>query len=166
MRPASASGFTYQAYELIRDHRADRVPAATPEPLNVAVDGPIEPTLLGQLVTGGYFPFLGVRPAVGRLLGPDDDRVPTAIPSRPQPLPSNAASAAVRPHRHARSRSAACRSPSSAWRPPEFFGAEVGAAPELFAPVHDATDRMPMTVNLLARSTERRVEMGARPRGG
>lgn len=28
----------------------------------------------GLLVSGSYFPVLGVRPALGRLLGPDDDR--------------------------------------------------------------------------------------------
>ena len=28
----------------------------------------------GMLVSGSYFPILGVRPALGRLLGPDDDR--------------------------------------------------------------------------------------------
>jgi predicted permease len=28
----------------------------------------------GMLVSGGYFPALGVRPAIGRLLGPDDDK--------------------------------------------------------------------------------------------
>ncbi|MFN7963226.1 MAG: ABC transporter permease [Thermoanaerobaculia bacterium] len=28
----------------------------------------------GKLVTGGYFSLLGVRPAAGRLLGPEDDR--------------------------------------------------------------------------------------------
>jgi putative ABC transport system permease protein len=44
-------------------------------PLNVSIDGRIEPTTQGQLVTGDYFPLLGVRPALGRLLGPDDDRV-------------------------------------------------------------------------------------------
>ena len=31
---------------------------------------------LGHLVTGGYFPLLGLRPAIGRLLGPEDDGVP------------------------------------------------------------------------------------------
>jgi predicted permease len=34
----------------------------------------------GLLVSGGYFPVLGIRPALGRLLGPDDDRVPGAHP--------------------------------------------------------------------------------------
>jgi predicted permease len=29
----------------------------------------------GALVSGGYFPVLGLRPALGRLLGPQDDRV-------------------------------------------------------------------------------------------
>jgi predicted permease len=28
----------------------------------------------GLLVSGGYFPALGIKPAIGRLLGPDDDR--------------------------------------------------------------------------------------------
>src|SRR3990172_1721833 len=28
----------------------------------------------GMLVSGSYFPVLGLQPAVGRLLGPDDDR--------------------------------------------------------------------------------------------
>ncbi len=30
----------------------------------------------GAWVSGGYFPTLGLQPALGRLLGPDDDRVP------------------------------------------------------------------------------------------
>src|SRR5579883_1344037 len=34
----------------------------------------------GQLVSGNYFSVLGVRPAMGRLLGPDDDRVPGGHP--------------------------------------------------------------------------------------
>jgi predicted permease len=32
----------------------------------------------GVLVSGSYFPVLGVQPALGRLLGPDDDRTPGA----------------------------------------------------------------------------------------
>jgi predicted permease len=34
----------------------------------------------GELVSGSYFPVLGVRPAQGRLLGEDDDRVPGGHP--------------------------------------------------------------------------------------
>jgi predicted permease len=34
----------------------------------------------GELVSGSYFPVLGVRPALGRLLAEDDDRVPGGHP--------------------------------------------------------------------------------------
>jgi hypothetical protein len=44
---------------------------------NMSYEGkPIEGD--GVLVSGSYFPVLGIGPAVGRLLGPDDDRVPGA----------------------------------------------------------------------------------------
>jgi predicted permease len=33
-----------------------------------------------QLVSGGYFPVLGVKPALGRLIGPGDDRAPGESP--------------------------------------------------------------------------------------
>jgi predicted permease len=34
----------------------------------------------GEMVSGTYFPVLGVRPALGRLFGPGDDRAPGAAP--------------------------------------------------------------------------------------
>ena len=34
----------------------------------------------GEVVTGSYFPLLGVQAAVGRLLGPPDDVAPGAHP--------------------------------------------------------------------------------------
>jgi predicted permease len=34
----------------------------------------------GMVVSGSYFPVLGLRPALGRLLGPEDDRAPGAEP--------------------------------------------------------------------------------------
>lgn len=33
-------------------------------------------TMMGELVNGDYFPLLGVRPVLGRLLGPEDDIAP------------------------------------------------------------------------------------------
>ena len=33
-------------------------------------------SLFGEIVTGSYFPTLGVQASLGRLLGPDDDRFP------------------------------------------------------------------------------------------
>ena len=48
----------------------------------VAVDGNDDPAsfLEGRLVTGSYFDVLGVRPRLGRLIAPDDDRNPGAHP--------------------------------------------------------------------------------------
>jgi predicted permease len=34
----------------------------------------------GELVSGGYFPVLGIQPAAGRLIGPADDRAPGESP--------------------------------------------------------------------------------------
>jgi predicted permease len=42
---------------------------------NVAARGQTE-NVQGLLVSGGYFPTLGITPAIGRLLTPDDDRAP------------------------------------------------------------------------------------------
>ena len=76
-------GFTYSNYQVFREHVAAlSVAAYGAAPLNVAIDGRMEPTLQGHLVTGSYFPLLGLAPAAGRLLGPDDDRVPSAHPVR------------------------------------------------------------------------------------
>ena len=37
-------------------------------------------SLIGELVNGDYFPLLGIRATVGRLLGPEDDRTPGGHP--------------------------------------------------------------------------------------
>ena len=42
--------------------------------MNVSIDGAAESTM-GQVVSGNYYNVLGVRPAAGRLLGPEDDRI-------------------------------------------------------------------------------------------
>jgi predicted permease len=42
---------------------------------NLAARGQTE-NIEGLLVSGGYFPVLGIKPAIGRLLTPDDDRAP------------------------------------------------------------------------------------------
>ncbi|GJG89402.1 hypothetical protein tb265_45830 [Gemmatimonadetes bacterium T265] len=67
------------SYPMFRDlERAPRtgltgVAAHVVVPVNLALGGR---TLhaRGVLVSGAYFPVLGIRPALGRLLGPDDDR--------------------------------------------------------------------------------------------
>lgn len=37
-------------------------------------------TMMGEAVNGDYFPLLGIRPVIGRLLGPEDDIAPGAHP--------------------------------------------------------------------------------------
>ena len=74
-------GFTYSRYRLIRDDNSvASVAGYATAPINVSVDGPPEPTIQGQLVSGDYFSLLGVNPAIGRAIGPDDDRVPNGHP--------------------------------------------------------------------------------------
>jgi predicted permease len=48
--------------------------------LNVSVDGSVEPTAEGQLVSGSYFPLLGVHAVAGRTIGPADDVNPNGHP--------------------------------------------------------------------------------------
>ena len=151
--PSAGYGFTYQEYALFREH----VPlldlaAYARVRLNASLDGSAEPTLDGQLVAGGYFPLLGVRPALGRLLGADDDRVPMGHP------------VVVLAHRYWKLRFNG--DPAVVGRrillsgvpftivgvaPQGFFGVEVGAAPQLFVPVMMQPAVMPMMVNLLDR---------------
>ncbi len=90
----------------------------------------------GQLVSGNFFAALGVRPAFGRLLGPEDERVEGGHP------------VAVLSHGYWRRRFAS--QPSVLGRvvtlngapftvvgvaPPGFFGVLVGSAPDLFLPL-------------------------------
>jgi predicted permease len=90
----------------------------------------------GMLVSGGYFPVLGLRPALGRLIGPDDDSKPGASP------------VVVLSHAHWRTRFAA--DPSVVGRtmivngqvmtvvgvaPRGFQGTTLGSEPKIFVPL-------------------------------
>jgi putative ABC transport system permease protein len=150
---AVSVGFTYQQYELIRDHtNALDLAGYFGVSLNVSIDGKVEPTMHGQLVAGGYFPLLGVRPSLGRLLGPEDDRVMMGHP------------VAVLSNGYWRRRFGADSSVIGRTillsgtpftivgvTPAEFFGTEVGWSPELFVPVMMQPAVMPMTGNLIQR---------------
>lgn len=73
--------YPYQAYESLRDHNhsfSRLFGYAGAGRLNLVVDGQAE-LGDGEYVTGGYFGGLGVRPAAGRLIGPNDDK-PGAAP--------------------------------------------------------------------------------------
>ena len=68
-------------YEGLRDHNAvfSGMLAHWFTPVHFA-DGPQTQNADADLVSGTYFGVLGLAPAVGRLLGPDDDRTPGAHP--------------------------------------------------------------------------------------
>ena len=130
-------GFTYQQYELFRDRGgALHLAAYSHVRLDVAIDGRLEPAADAQLVTGEYFPVLGLWPALGRLFDETDDRVPMGHP------------VAVLSHSYWQRRFAGDtgvvgRSIALGGQPftivgvtpAEFFGAEVGVSPSLYLPV-------------------------------
>src|SRR5437667_3405923 len=79
-------GMTFQQYRTMRDGKpvadlavAD-LAAYSPVRLNLSVDGVVEPTADGQLVSGTYFSLLGVNTSIGRTIGIEDDRVPNGHP--------------------------------------------------------------------------------------
>ena len=73
-------GFTYQQYEIFRDHGALDLAAYGFARVDMAIDGRDEPAADVHLVTGRYFPLLGLRPAAGRLFDGGDDRAPMGHP--------------------------------------------------------------------------------------
>src|SRR5262245_52059799 len=77
-----SDSFSYSNFEQFRDH--DRtlsgLLAYYPLRLTVSVDGQPEPAINGQLVTGSYYPVLGVNAALGRTIAPEDDLAPGAHP--------------------------------------------------------------------------------------
>src|SRR6185295_5754506 len=77
----SSTSFSYLTFERLRDNNetlADVFAFAPLHQLNVNVDGQPE-IATGQLVTGGYYAGLGVRPILGRTISADDDS-PSASP--------------------------------------------------------------------------------------
>jgi predicted permease len=70
------NGFSWQAYQIMREH--DRVfsglTAAVYQRFHVRGEGLVPQTVNGGYVDGTFFAVLGVKPAVGRLIGPEDDR--------------------------------------------------------------------------------------------
>jgi predicted permease len=78
---ASASGMneTVFSYPMFRDLDREQQPfvglaAHTFEDASLSIGERSRPATLA-LVSGSYFPVLGLKPALGRLLGPEDDRV-------------------------------------------------------------------------------------------
>lgn len=67
--------FSYKDYLALREvpNVLSGLSAVTDVQMNLASDEATE-RVPGELVSGNYFPMLGVHPRIGRLIGPDDDR--------------------------------------------------------------------------------------------
>jgi predicted permease len=80
----SSTSFSYKLFDTSREKLASQVDLFAFADLyraNLSVDGRPE-TAYAQVVSGNYFTALGVSPALGRLLGPADDRIdapPSAV---------------------------------------------------------------------------------------
>jgi predicted permease len=118
--------------------------------VNVSIDGSIEPAAEGHLVSGNYFPLLGVPAIVGRTIAPEDDVNPNAHPVA-------VLGYGYWKRRFALDPAVVGRTISIAGAPftvigvaaPEFFGLEVGRAAEIFVPVVMQPTVMPASENWL-----------------
>jgi hypothetical protein len=63
-----------------RAHVLDGVLCRAEIRVNLTASGDPRP-VAAEIVSGSYFPVLGVGPALGRLIGPADDTAPGAVPS-------------------------------------------------------------------------------------
>ena len=84
-QPTSTSfGYSYKEFEQLQaaNQMFDGVAAYATTRLNVSIDGSVEPTAEGHLVSGTYFQVLGVAPSVGRAIVAGDDRLSSAGASR------------------------------------------------------------------------------------
>jgi predicted permease len=145
-------GFEYPEYRRLRTASPVLVDVAAygTTRLNVSLDGSIEPTAEGQLVSGSYFPLLGINAVMGRTIEPADDLNPNGHP------------VAVISHGYWRRRFGL--EPSVVGRtihlsgmpftiigiaPREFFGLEVGRAPDIWVPTMMQPAVMPAAENWL-----------------
>lgn len=73
--------FSYTDYLALRDapEVLSGLAAVSSAELNLVSSEATE-RVPGALVSGNYFPLLGVQPRLGRLIGPDDDRIPGGHP--------------------------------------------------------------------------------------
>ena len=148
---SSSTGFVYRSFRLFQE-QATLIDVAgyANVPINVVIDGPPEPSVRGQLVTGNYFRVLGVSAAAGRTIGPEDDRIPDGHP------------VVMLSDRYWERRFA--RDPSVVGRtirvsnmpftivgiaPAGFFGADIGTSPDLFLPLMMQPTVAPTFENLL-----------------
>jgi predicted permease len=149
---AFQGGFTYQQYRLMRQQNQvlSDLAAWSTARLNVSIDGGLEPTADGQLVSGNYFSVLGVSPRAGRAIGLDEDVAPNGHPVAMISYGYWKRRFGLAPSAIGREISiSGTRFTIIGVTPPEFFGVEVGTSPDLFLPVMMQPTAMPDLENLL-----------------
>ena len=69
------NGYSWQSYEHFRDHNHvfSGLIGFSPSRFSLRGEGLGGETVDGEYVVGDFFPVLGVKPALGRLIGPEDD---------------------------------------------------------------------------------------------
>ncbi|HTH00377.1 MAG TPA: ABC transporter permease [Vicinamibacterales bacterium] len=145
-------GFTYQQYRIMRQQPGgfSQLAAWSSARLNVSVDGNLEPTTDGQLVSGNYFSLLGISPIAGRTIGAEDDVMPNGHPVAMISYGYWKRRFGLSPAVIGRDISiSGTRFAIIGVTPPEFFGLEVGSSPDLFLPVLMQPTAMPDLENLL-----------------
>ena len=130
--------YSYPVYRGMRDENQTLagLVAFCPVRLNASVNGQPEPVASAHLVTGNYFPVLGVTAAAGRTLTPEDDRVQGGHPV-------TVLSYGYWKRRFSSSPAVIGQTINLDGLPftiigvaaPEFFGTEVGSAPDFFLPM-------------------------------
>ncbi|MGC4052008.1 MAG: ABC transporter permease [Paludibaculum sp.] len=145
-------GFTYGQFQSMRaENRVlQDVAGWSSTRINISVDGGTQPAISGQMVTGNYFSVLGVRALAGRTIGREDDLVPNGHPVA-------MISHAYWNRRFGLAATAIGRTVTLSGQPftiigvtpPEFFGLEVGSAPEIFVPMMMQPTVVPSSENLL-----------------
>jgi predicted permease len=154
----NSRGFEYPEYRRLREVSSAlaAVAAFGSTRLNVTIDGGIEPTAEGQLVSGSYFGLLGVPAIAGRTIELADDVSPGGHP------------VAVISHGYWKRRFGLA--PSAVGRtihlsgtpftiigvaPRDFFGLEVGRAPDIWVPLMMQPTVMPAAENWLGEHLSR-----------
>jgi predicted permease len=134
-----SNSYAWKYYERFRDetHAFSDLIGVSPARFHLRADGIDADAVDGEFVVGNYFTMLGLRPAIGRLIGPQDDAL-------------GSASAAVAVLSWASWISRFHADPSVVGKrlvvdgapatvigvaPRRFFGVQIGAAPEMWLPV-------------------------------
>jgi predicted permease len=142
----NSDGFPYSSYAQLRDRNQvfAGMLAYSRVPLSVSIDDQIEPVISGQLVSGSYFETLGVGAAVGRMLTPDDDRLPGGHPVCVISYGYWKRRFSGRPDVVGRMiRISGAPFVVVGVTPPEFFGLEVGRSPVISVPLMMQAQVMP-----------------------